>query len=153
VTDPLLRRVERTAVAACLLMAGVGWLMGGWWIAVAVLGGGLISAVSYAGLASGVTALTAAAGRAAALEGGTGAPVSTQAVPDGDGVEAHPASKRPRAGAKALAGVVLRYALLGLLAYVMIARLRLHPVGLLAGVSSVVIAVGVEALRILVKKS
>ena len=46
-----------------------------------------------------------------------------------------------------------RYALLGLMAYVMIARLRLHPLGLLAGASSIVAAVTVEAVRLLVKKS
>jgi hypothetical protein len=35
----------------------------------------------------------------------------------------------------------------------MIARLRLHPLGLLAGASSVVAAVSIEALRLLLKKS
>jgi hypothetical protein len=35
----------------------------------------------------------------------------------------------------------------------MIARLRLHPLGLLAGVSSVVAAVSLEAIRLLMKKS
>jgi hypothetical protein len=52
-----------------------------------------------------------------------------------------------------LARVVLRYALLALLAYVMIARLRLHPVGLLAGASSVVAAAAIEACRVLLTKS
>ena len=45
-----------------------------------------------------------------------------------------------------------RYALLAFLAYVMIARLRLHPLGLLAGASSIVAAVTVEAVRLFVKK-
>jgi hypothetical protein len=49
--------------------------------------------------------------------------------------------------------VFTRYALLVLLAYVMIARLRLHPLGLLAGASSVVAAASVEAGRLLLKKS
>jgi len=49
--------------------------------------------------------------------------------------------------------VIGRYALLALLAYVMIARLRLHPLGLLAGASSVVAGAGVEALRLIMKKS
>ena len=44
-----------------------------------------------------------------------------------------------------------RYALLGFLAYVMIARLRLPPLGLLAGVSSIVAAASIEAIRSLVK--
>ena len=47
-----------------------------------------------------------------------------------------------------LRNLVLRYALLVLLAYVMIARLRLHPWGLLAGASSVVAGVSIEAFRL-----
>lgn len=58
---------------------------------------------------------------------------------------------RPRAG-RALAKMTLRYALLGFLAYVMIARLRLPSLGLIAGVSSVPAAVAVEAARLLWKK-
>jgi hypothetical protein len=129
------------------LMAAAAGIVWGWWMAAAVLGGGIISAVSYGGLAAGVTALTTMAGRV-----GTAPPV-TEPAPDGDDAEATSAAERSRSAAKTLAKVVLRYALLGLLAYVMIARLRLHPVGLLAGVSSVVIAVSAEALRVLVKKS
>lgn len=44
------------------------------------------------------------------------------------------------------------YALLIFLAYVMIARLRLHPLGLVAGASSVVAAAALEAGRLLWKK-
>jgi hypothetical protein len=147
VTDPLLRRLERTAIAACLLMAAAAVPLGGWWAAAAVLGGGLIAAVSYASLASGVTALTGAVARAASRAEG---PEGEGRAPSTDGnARAH----APGAAARTLAKVVLRYALLALLAYVMIARLRLHPIGLLAGVSSVVIAVAVEAVRIVVKKS
>ena len=42
--------------------------------------------------------------------------------------------------------IVGRYALLAFLAYVMIARLRLSPLGLIAGASSVPIAVVLETL-------
>lgn len=45
---------------------------------------------------------------------------------------------------------LLRYALLALAAYVMIARFRLHPVGLLVGASAVVVSVSLEAARLLV---
>ncbi len=55
-----------------------------------------------------------------------------------------------RAG-RALLKIAGRYALLAFLAYVMIVRLRLPPLGLIAGVSSVVAAAGVEALRVLWK--
>jgi hypothetical protein len=59
---------------------------------------------------------------------------------------------RRRAG-RALLKVVGRYALLAFLAYVMIARLRLPPLGLIAGASSVVAAALVEALRFLWKNT
>jgi hypothetical protein len=45
-----------------------------------------------------------------------------------------------------------RYALLGFLAYVMIARLRLPPLGLIAGASSVPAAVMIQAVRFMLKK-
>ena len=49
--------------------------------------------------------------------------------------------------------IVGRYALLAFLAYVMIARLRLSPLGLMAGASSLAAAAGVEALRFLWKNT
>lgn len=61
-------------------------------------------------------------------------------------------SVRRRAG-RAILKVAGRYALLAFLAYVMIARLRLSPLGLIAGASSAVIASGVEALRFLWKNT
>jgi hypothetical protein len=48
--------------------------------------------------------------------------------------------------------LVGRYALLAFLAYVMIARLRLPPLGLLAGASSIAIAAALEAAGLLRKK-
>lgn len=47
-----------------------------------------------------------------------------------------------------LVRLVGRYALLSFLAYVMIARFRLHPVGLLLGASSLFAAAVVEAARV-----
>jgi hypothetical protein len=53
--------------------------------------------------------------------------------------------------ARAAAGIGVklagRYLVLGLAAYVMIARLRLHPVGLLIGASSLVAGASIEAVR------
>ena len=93
---------------------------------------------------------------------GAGALAGTPgAAANGDGAVADPAvagapqtSTSPRRG-PVLTGakVAGRYALLGFLAYVMIARLRLPPLGLLAGASSIVAAVAVEAVRLLMKKS
>lgn len=128
--DVLLRRIERTAIVLCGAMA-VGALIlphGSPWLAVAVLGGGVLASVSYWSIKAGVSSV-----------------LTTMSWSDTPA----PRAPRWRIGLQ-LAG---RYALLALLAYVMIARLRLHPLGLLAGASSIVAAVTVEAVRVLVKKS
>jgi len=78
----------------------------------AVLGGGLLIAVSFFSIASGVGAL---------------------------GADGKPAF--------VLLKVTGRYALLGFLAYVMIARLRLPPLGLIAGASSFAVAALVELIN------
>lgn len=59
---------------------------------------------------------------------------------------------RRRAG-RAILTIMGRYALLGFLAYVMIARLRLPPLGLMAGASSVVAAAMFEAAGLLRKNT
>jgi hypothetical protein len=138
--DPLLRRLERTSLVACLAMAVAAYVLGrGQWSPVAgVLGGGLLIAISYRTIGSGV-------GRLADL-------MARPRDPGGDGSEkAEGGPTLPRVGRTVLL-VMGRYALLTLLAYVMIARLRLHPLGLLAGASSVVAAAVIEAGRLLSKK-
>ena len=108
-------------------MALLALPLGGVSAAAGVLGGGLLIGTSFYLLGSG-------SGGLAALMAGS---VSQQ-------------EKRriARGVALKLAG---RYALLGFLAYVMIARLRLHPLGVLAGASSVAAAAFVEAVRFLNK--
>jgi hypothetical protein len=91
-----------------------------------VLGGGLLIGISFYSLGHGVSAIAVAA--------------------SGGG-----AARRAMTGA--LVRLVLRYALLGFLAYVMIARLRLHPIGMLVGASSVTAAAFVEAVRHLAKST
>lgn len=129
--DPLLRRLERTALAFCLAAAGLAAVMGGGRIDVAagILAGGVLIGVSYWAIRGGVDGLVRLAGGAATS------------------AENRPRSRRQ--AAVTLVRLTGRYALLALLAYVMIARLRLHPIGLLVGVSSVVVAAGVEAVRML----
>ncbi len=131
--DPLLRRLERTAVIACGVMAVAALVLAGGRPGppLAVIGGWLLIAVGYRGIVAGVDVIVE--GLAA-----SGAP-------------ADPAAKRRRVAA-ALVKMTGRYALLALLAYVMIARLRLHPLGLMAGASSAVAAAAVEAVRFLVKR-
>jgi hypothetical protein len=114
-------------------MALAAWFAAGGAMAAGVLGGGLLSAASYWTTRSSVTALTNALAPASRSE------------PDG-------AAPGAPAAAWTLIKAGSRYALLALLAYVMIARLRLHPMGLLAGASSVVAAIGIEAVRLTVHK-
>lgn len=126
-SDRLLERVGRGALAACLLLTAGAALFSGAQLALGVLGGGLISGLSLWTIRASVGALM------------------TTGTPRGSGGSA---SHRPSHRLWGLAG---RYALLGLLAYVMIARLRLHPIGLLLGASSVVLATSAETVRLLVR--
>ena len=132
--DPMLRRVERTAVVVCLAMAAAALVLskGDLRAALGVLGGGLLVAISYRTIGSGVSGIVE---------------LFTRPRVEGD-----PPRVGPGVG-KTAALVTGRYALLAVLAYVMIARLRMHPIGLLAGASSVVAAAAVEALRLITKKS
>lgn len=125
--DPVLRRLERSAVIWCasLAVGALVWQRGQPGVALGVLGGGALAGASYWTITSSVDRLTAGLARRAA-QGGR--------------------RSRARLGL-ALAVFVLRYALLGVLAYVMIARLRLHPIGLLLGASSVAAAAATEAIR------
>ena len=138
--DPILRGVERNALIICAAMTLAACFVRPFpGIALGVIGGGLLVGFSYWSLKSGVTVLAEAmAGRGAA------------AIP-APGAEKTDA--RPHANMRwELAKLTLRYALLALLAYVMIARLRLHPWGLLAGASSVVAGVSLQALLLIIKK-
>lgn len=158
--DPFVGRVERTALAACLAAAVAALVVRGGRpdVALGVLGGGLLSAASYWAIRSAIDALVRA------LVGSPAAPVSPAASPppgrssrvrsehdEGPahgGEEAGKATpRRGTAAASALVRLAGRYALLAFLAYVMIARFRLHPVGLLIGVSSLPFAASVEAVR------
>jgi len=109
-----------------MIMAFVALPLEGTGGAFAVLGGGLLIALSYIALAN-VT-------RVLMIEGA--------GTPD---------VQRARAVRGAVLRFAGRYVLLGFLAYVMIARLRLHPIGLLAGASSFAAAAFVEAVRLLAK--
>lgn len=116
----------------CLGMLVPAIALAGWSAALGVLGGGLLSAVSYRTIVSSVTAMTA-----------------RLAPPDASG--AAPAERPGRAWT--LFKAASRYALLALLAYVMIARLRLPPLGVLAGASSVVAAVALEIVHVVRAKA
>ena len=123
-SDPIADRIGRTAIVLCIVFAAISLAFWGVRVAGGVLGGGLLIGISFYTLGQGVAALVLiAAGGGSAR----------------------------KAAAGTVLKLVLRYALLGFLAYVMIARLRLHPIGLLAGASSVPAAAFVEAVRLLAK--
>lgn len=117
----MLARMERRAIWIALGLAAVALVAptAGPPVAAGVFGGALIVAVSYWSIKRGVDGL------AIAMAGG--------------------ANARARA-ARALIILVGRYALLALIAYVMIARLRLSPLGLLVGASVIPLAATVEAV-------
>ena len=139
--DPWLRRFEKDAFLACLAMAGAALVVrtGNPDAALGVLGGGALGAFSYWAIQGGVDALLASAAGPA------------------PGAEMPPASdpkRRLPLGARmlAMAKFIGRYALLAVAAYVMLTRLRLHPVGMLVGVSAPVVAAAVLAVRIAVRR-
>jgi hypothetical protein len=123
-SDALLDRLQRTAAVCCIAMAVVALLVTrNWWDALSVIGGGVLIGISFVSIRGGIEGL---AGEAGSRE------------------------RRPKV-ARAVVKMAGRYALLALLAYVMIARLRLHPLGLVAGASSVVAAAALEAGRLFKK--
>jgi len=128
--DPLLRRVGRTAIIVCATLTIGALLVSRSHLraAMAVVGGGVIAGGSYLAIQSGVTAFV-------------------------DQLIVSNTPPRRPALRWTVMKLTLRYALLGFGAYVMIARLRLPPLGLLAGASSIVAAVAVEAVRLLMKDS
>lgn len=137
--DPLLRRLEVRAVAfvAGAAVIALAARRGGADVALGILGGGVLIGSSYWAIRASADGLVAllAGGREPAGAGSAQAPISGR-----------------RSGPRA-AGVLLRlvgrYALLAAMAYVMIARLRLHPIGLLVGVSSIFASASVEVVRML----
>jgi amino acid permease len=125
VADELLARLRRNALVACGAIALLAFALDPNRPAAAlgVLGGGLLIAISYAAVAFTFHAFLPA---------------------PGDQVD--PANRK-RTRTFAVLVFAAHYALLALAAYVMIGRLRLHPVGLLGGVTSFVVAVALEARR------
>jgi hypothetical protein len=120
-THDLAARLERTSALVLLAAVVVCWPVWGWRVAGGIAGGGLLSTISYRALRRAVEAL-------------------------GPPEPGHQARARPSPARVAL-GLIVRYALLLLAGYVIIARLRLHPLGVLLGVSAVVVAAMVEAVR------
>lgn len=129
--DASLRRVERdaavlTAVAAAAAVAIQGGRLDG---ALGVVAGAGLMGVSYGAIKAGVTAVVARAASAAGRES-AGSRVSKSRL------------------AWLAARFVGRYLVIGLAAWAVLVPLRAHPVGLFAGVTVPIAAIGLEAVRL-----
>jgi hypothetical protein len=146
--DPLIRRLERDAVIFCGLATAAALAVrpDAPRIAAGVAGGGLLALASLMAIRSTVDALLARIQPAVlpASDPETAA-LPGVALPPDDAPA--PAAVPARAGARLGLKLAGRYLVLGLAAYVMIARLRLHAVGVLIGASSLVAAASFEAIR------
>jgi hypothetical protein len=120
-SDAILKRIERRALVLTAVGAAIALFVphGGWLAAAGVIGGAAVAGVSYWAIRRGVA--------------GLGSVLLAQ-------------DARPRT-ARGLIAFVARYALLAALAYVMIARLHLHPIALLAGASVIPLATVAEVWR------
>jgi hypothetical protein len=120
--DALLRRLGRDAAVICVGAAGVTYLIRPDVprLALGVVGGGVLIGLAFWAIRGAVEQLTSG----------------------GESGE-----NRRNSRGFALVKFFTRHAILALVAYGMMARLQLHPVGLLIGVSSIVMAASVEALR------
>jgi hypothetical protein len=125
-TDPMLRRFERNQVIAgvCIALAAAA-VSRRLDVVLGVICGAALMVFSYRAIKGGVDLL----------------------MPGSTGAQRAPATSHTRRRAALAARFVGRYALLALAAYVMLAYLQAHPVGLLLGVASPVAAVAVEALH------
>ena len=128
----MLERIVRDAAIACLVIAVLfAAVRRDVMVGVSVLGGGLLIGISYW-----------------AIKGTVDALIGHRPGPGLDrGGAAAAAERGVRARRWPLVKFFTRHGMLALAAYGMMVRLHLDPVGLLAGVSSLVIAVAVEVLR------
>ena len=117
-SDPLLRRIERNGILACAAMAALAW---------AVARGDVSAPAGVFG-------------------GGLLAWISYRGIKGGIDVM----TGGVRGGTDVAIGLVkffTRYGILAVAAYVIMARFRMPPVAVIAGASSLVVAVAFEALR------
>ena len=120
-SDPALCRIERYSLIACAgLTVASGIVTRRVDAPLGVLGGGALVAISYRGIKAGISGL---------IDAGAGGAGGRRNIAIG------------------LVKFFTRYAILAVAAYVIMARLRLPPVAVCAGASSLVVAVMVEAVR------
>jgi hypothetical protein len=128
----VLDRIVRNTAVSCVVIAVIAaaWTRG-FRAPLGVLGGGLLIGLSYWAIRGTVDALIAIRSGLSRHSGGAAKADETPGKPTG----------------LQLVKFFTRHGMLALAAYVMMVRLHLDPVGLLAGVSSLAVAVAVEVLR------
>ena len=129
----MLERLPRNTVISCVVIAGLAaaWTRG-LRTPLGVLGGGVLIGLSYWAIRGTVDALMS--------------PRSGGSRQGGEAATAE--GERPAKPARLqLVKFFTRHGMLALAAYVMMVRLHLDPIGLLAGVSSLAVALAVEVLR------
>jgi hypothetical protein len=132
----LLRRLERGALVWCAL-AAVGVLAlapSRTDVLLGIAGGGILAIVSFYAIRGSVDAAVRAFAH-------TAEPIP-EPIP-----EPAPRPATRHGMGSLVVKMAGRYALLALLAYVMIARLRLHPLGLLLGMTALAASATAEAVR------
>jgi len=129
-TDPSLRRVQRDSAIVALAAAAVALVIEGGRPegALGVLAGAALMGFSYAAIKGGVTALLQRAAPAGRAE------------PD----DHHAKASVPWL----LVRFIGRYLVIGIVAWAVLVPLRAHPLGLFAGVTAPVVAIGIEAVRL-----
>lgn len=126
-TDPRLRRIERRALWVSAITIVIAAVSGGGISAVlGVVAGTAIVAMSYTAIRAGVDAMVTSV----AASGASAARATTSA-----------------AVVWRLVKFITRFAILGVIAYVMMVRLRAQPIWMLLGASSLVAAAALEAVR------
>jgi hypothetical protein len=120
----VIERLARNTAITCVLLSGAAWV----WSRDARVAGGVLAGGAVVGLA-----LWALAGVAQSLGGG--------------GERGESGGFRGVSRGVGLVKFFTRHAILAFVAYVMMVRLHLDPVGMVVGVTSVVVAALVEAVR------
>jgi hypothetical protein len=139
----LLARLERDTVIVGAIATAIAFTL---WPeqpqrAAGVIAGVLLVAVSYAGIRAGVDVwlpVGRETGESDRQPAGAGAPVA-----DDQGEK-----RRQGRASRGFVKFFTRHAILAASAYVMIARFELHPVAMLAGVTTPAVAAGIEFVRI-----
>jgi hypothetical protein len=135
--DPLLARLERDTLLVGAAATAAAFLLwpGRPQRALGVVAGVLLVAVAYFGIRAGVNAV---------MPAGSGAALATDEEFQGETA----AADRRRRASRGFVKFFTRHAILAAGAYVMIARFELHPVAMLAGVTTPAVAAGIEFVRI-----